>query len=292
MNIVNKEPILEGWSNDKKYCITDEKGERFLLRVSDAEQYDVKQSEFIMMQRVASLGIPMCLPIEFGICEEGVYSIQSWIDGESAEDMIPLLKDKEQYEYGLESGRILRRIHSIPAPDSQEDWTVRFNRKIDTKIKNYRECPIKYPNGQAFIDYISANRHLLIGRPQTYQHGDYHIGNMMIGRNRKLYIIDFNRNDYGDPWEEFNRIVWCAQKSSFFASGMVDGYFDSSVPIDFWKLLALYISSNTLSSVYWAIPYGETEVNIMMNQAEDVLAWFDNMTNTIPKWYLHDTSAE
>ena len=102
-----------------------------------------------------------------------------------------------------------------------------------------------YENGQAFIDYINDNRHLLKGRPQTYQHGDYHIGNMMIGRDGKLYIIDFNRNDYGDPWEEFNRIVWGAQKSPLFASGMVNGYFDHDVPMEFWKLLALYISSNT-----------------------------------------------
>ena len=35
MNIVCGEPILEGWSSDKKYCITDEKGARFLLRISD-----------------------------------------------------------------------------------------------------------------------------------------------------------------------------------------------------------------------------------------------------------------
>ena len=292
LNITSREPILDGWSNDRKYCITDEKGERFLLRVSDAEQHDAKQSEFIMMQRVASLGIPMCLPIEFGICEEGVYSILSWIDGESAEDMMPLLTDKEQYEYGIESGRILRRIHSIPAPSSQEDWSARFNRKIDTKIRNYDECQIKYPNGQAFIDYINANRHLLNGRPQTYQHGDYHIGNMMIDRDGKLYIIDFDRNDYGDPWEEFNRIVWCAQKSSCFASGMVDGYFDRDVPIDFWKLLALYISSNTLSSLYWAAPYGKTEVNTMLNQAEEVLIWFNNMADTIPTWYKHDMAVE
>ena len=176
MNIVNKKPILKGWSNDKKYCITDENGEQFLLRISDISLYDEKRSEFMMMQRVASLEIPMCKPIEFGICEEGVYSVQSWINGESAEDLIPLLQPREQYTYGLEAGRILRRIHSIPAPESQEEWAVRFNRKIDTKIRNYVECSIKYPNGQAFIDYISANRHLLNGRPQTYQHGDYHIG--------------------------------------------------------------------------------------------------------------------
>ncbi|MCR5262670.1 MAG: phosphotransferase, partial [Clostridiales bacterium] len=180
LNIINKEPILKGWSDDKKYCVTDEKGTRFLLRISDISQYDAKRSEFMMMRRVASLGVPMCLPIEFGICGEGVYSIQSWIDGETAEDLIPLLTDKEQYDYSLEAGRILIRIHSIPAPSSQEDWAERFNRKMDAKISKYNDCPIKYPKGQVFIDYINANRHLLDGRPQVYQHGDYHIGNMMI----------------------------------------------------------------------------------------------------------------
>ena len=288
MKIVNREPILEGWSSDKKYCITDEKGARFLLRISDITQYDTKQSEFMMMQRVAALGIPMCLPIEFGICEEGVYSIQSWIDGESAENLIPLLPSNEQYEFGFEAGRILHKIHSISAPASQEDWAVRFNRKIDIKIKKYDECPIKYPKGKAFIDYINSNRHLLNGRPQVYQHGDFHIGNMMVDRNGDLCIIDFNRNDYGDPWEEFNRIVWCVQKSPLFATGMVNGYFGSAVPMDFWKLLALYISSNTLSSVYWAIPFGESEVKTMLNQAEEVLTWYADMSNPIPTWYLHE----
>ena len=248
MKYIAKEPINKGWSSDKKYCVTDEKGTRYLLRVSDIAQYDTKQSEFNMMKQVYSLGVPMCQPIEFGVCEEGVYSIQSWIDGVDAEEVISDQSDTEQYVYGLEAGRILRRIHSIPAPETQEDWESRFNRKMDCKIRRYGECPVKYENGQAFIDYINENRHLFKNRPQVYQHGDYHIGNMMIDRKGQLHIIDFNRNDYGDPWEEFNRIVWCAQSSPLFASGMVNGYFDGHVPQEFWRLLALYISSNTLSS--------------------------------------------
>lgn len=285
MRFVTKEAINKGWSGDKKYCVTDENGTRYLLRVSDIVQHDTKQSEFNMMKQVAALGVPMCQPIEFGTCEDGVYSIQSWIDGVDAEQVISDYSDTEQYVYGLEAGRILKKIHSIPAPVTQQDWEIRFNRKIDYKIKKYGECPIKYENGRAFIDYINANRHLLKNRPQVYQHGDYHIGNMMIDRNGQLHIIDFNRNDYGDPWEEFNRIVWCAQKSPLFASGMVNGYFDGDVPPDFWKLLALYISSNTLSSVYWAIPFGQDEVNTMLNQAGEVLSWYDNMRNAVPTWY-------
>ena len=286
MNFVTKEPINKGWSSDKKYCVTDENGTRYLLRVSDIAQHDTKQSEFNMMKQVASFGVPMCQPIEFGTCDEGVYSIQSWIDGDDAEEIMSAQSDTEQYVYGLEAGRILRKIHSIPAPETQEDWEIRFNRKMDYKIKKYGECPIKYENGQAFIDYINENRHLLKDRPQVYQHGDYHIGNMMIDRNGKLHIIDFNRNDYGDPWEEFNRIVWCAQKAPLFASGMVNGYFDGDVPLEFWKLLALYISSNTLSSVYWAIPFGQDEVDTMLKQAKEVLSWYDNMRNPIPTWYF------
>ena len=209
MKFVTKEPINKGWSSDKKYCVTDENGTQYLLRVSDMAQHETKQSEFNMMKQVASFGVPMCQPIEFGTCEDGVYSIQSWIDGEDAEQVMSSYSDTEQYVYGLEAGRILRKIHSIPAPATQEDWEIRFN-----------------------------------------------------------------------------RIVWCAQKAPLFASGIVNGYFDDNVPMGFWRLLALYISSNTLSSVYWAIPFGQDEVNTMLNQAKEVLSWYDNMRNPVPTWYF------
>ncbi len=285
MNFTTKSPIHKGWSGDKKYCVTDESGTRYLLRISDIAEHDKKAAEFRMMQAVSALGVPMCLPIEFGTCEDGVYSLQSWIDGEDAEEVISRYSDTEQYGYGLEAGRILRKIHSIPAPATVEDWESRFNRKMDRKIQKYTECSLKYDNGQALIDYIAQNRHLLRGRPQTYQHGDYHIGNMMIDRDGKLNIIDFNRNDFGDPWEEFNRIVWCAGVAPAFATGMVDGYFDGAVPLEFWRLLALYIASNTLSSLPWAVPFGEGEIATMQNQAKEVLEWYDGMKDPIPSWY-------
>jgi len=286
VKFITKEPINKGWSSDKKYCVTDENGAKYLLRVSNITQHDTKQSEFNMMKQVSSLGVPMCQPIEFGTCDEGVYSIQSWIDGEDAEVVISGCSDTEQYAYGFEAGGILRKIHSIPAPATQEDWETRFNRKMDYKIKRYGECPIKYENAQAFIDYINENCHLLKNRTQVYQHGDYHIGNMMIDRSGNLHIIDFNRNDYGDPWEEFKSITWCAQASPLFASGMVNGYFDNNVPMDFWKLLALYISLGTIASLPWAIPYGEGEVQTMKTLANEVLSWYDNMRNPIPTWYF------
>ena len=282
---ISKEPIEKGWSGDKKYCVINQQGGKFLLRISPAEQFESKKVEFEYMQKTAALNIPMCKPLDFGICEEGVYSVQSWIDGVDAEEYIPHLPPETQYDYGFEAGTILKKIHTIPAPETAEDWEIRFNRKADRKIKMYTDCPLKYENGQAFIDYIQTHRHLLANRPQSFQHGDYHIGNMMIGTDKQLYIIDFNRCDFADPWEEFNRIVWCAQAAPRFAAGMVDGYFAKTVPMEFWELLALYISSNTLSSLPWAIPFGEKEIQTMTNQANEVLSWYDNMKNPVPTWY-------
>ena len=150
----------------------------------------------------------------------------------------------------------------------------------------YGASPLKYENGgEAFLAYLTENRHLLKGRPQTYQHGDYHIGNFMIDRAGSLTVIDFEKQDVGDPWEEFNRIVWSAQAAPAFASGMVDGYFNGDVPMVFWRLLALYICSNTLGSLPWAIPFGEKEIQVMRKQAADILKWYDGMRNVIPGWY-------
>ena len=75
------------------------------------------------------------------------------------------------------------------------------------------------------------------------------------------------------------------EDAPLFATGMVNGYFSNDVPIPFWELLALYISSNTLSSVPWAIPFGQSQIQVMINQAKDVLSWYENMTKSIPTWY-------
>ena len=285
-NIIHTTPIDKGWSGDQKFCAVTTDGQKYLLRISPAERLERKRWEYEKMQEVAQLGVPMCQPLEFGTCNQGVYAIQSWVDGEDAESSILSMEQDRQYRYGLDAGRILARMHSIPAPADAPEWERRFNAKIDRKIAMYENCALKYQSGgDAFMEYIVQNRQLLAGRPQSYQHGDYHIGNMMIDQKGKLMIIDFEKQDYGDPWEEFNRIVWSAQAAPAFASGMVDGYFGGTVPEKFWRLLALYICSNTLGSLPWAIPFGEKEIQVMQHQAAQVLAWYNGMKNVVPSWY-------
>jgi serine/threonine-protein kinase len=243
-----------------------------------------------MMQQIATLDIPMCLPIEFGICDDGVYAMHSWINGEDLETVLPmssetLLSEKEQYALGLQAGKIAKKIHTIPISKPQEDWAVIFNRRIDMIIQEYNTCSLHFDGDHHVFAYIEKNRHLLKNRSQCYLVGDYNVMNMMY-EDGELRIIDFERYDIGDPWDEFNCIVWSAIASPHFTSGQLHGYFDGEPPMEFFKLLAVYTTILLLSLITsWAITseYGR---NVTLKLSEDVLKWYDNMHNPVPTWYI------
>ena len=290
MEFISKIVINQGWSDDKKYCVTEKNYQKYFLRVCNKEKLNSKKFEFNMMQKIASLGVPMCKPIKLELSGNEVHSMYEWIEGKDARGTILTYSVKQQYTYGVEAGRILQKIHSISITGAREDWENFFNQKIDDKISKYKECPIQYENGQIFIEFLNANRELLKDRPWVFQHGDYHIGNFIIGEEHEIFVIDFDRFDFGDPWEEFNHIVWSAQVSTPFASGMIDGYFDNEVPDLFWKLLALYITTNIVGALPWAISYGDEEISVIQNQAKEILEWYDYMNQIIPSWYLNKKS--
>ncbi len=158
--------IGKGWSGDIKYHVTSKDGLDYLLRISPLDQYGTRKIEFETMEQIAALGIAMSRPISFGICDQGVYSLQGWIDGRDADEAIPHSPPSLQYAYGIKAGIILKTIHSIPAPADLKSWKVRFDSKIDRKLQLYSDCPIKFENDDVLLDYIHENRHLIDNRPQ------------------------------------------------------------------------------------------------------------------------------
>ncbi|MGG4217991.1 phosphotransferase family protein [Paenibacillus jamilae] len=284
----NVQEIHKGWSNDNKYYIQTADGRELLLRISDIAQYDKKKREFESVKKLHHIeNILMSRPLDFGICNNGqlVYSLFTWVNGEDAEGVIPTLNVEQQYQLGFQAGEVLAKLHEIHAEQDRVPWAEHYNAKINRYIRNFKSCGIPLKGADQTIGFIEQNRHLLDNRPQTFQHGDYHVGNMVVSPSGELGIIDFNRLDYGDPWEEFNRITWCAELSPLFASGRIHGYFNNNVPDLFFRLMALYIASNQLSSIPWAIPFGQEEVDDMVQRAEEILEGYDYFQTDIPKWY-------
>ncbi len=276
--------VNKGWSNDTKYKVIFGQ-EPYLLRVSAIRLKDRITKLFDIMYQLDKYSVPICSPIKMSVVDGDIHALYSWIDGHDLNDMIDDFDENEQYQLGIVSGNHLRTIHRIEVPNHLEPWSIRFNKKIDNKIKKYRESNLKVDEIELFIHYVNQKRYLLNDRPQCFQHGDYHVGNFMINDSNELKIIDFDRYDFGDPWEEFNRIVWSAQKAPSFASGMIDGYFEQQVPDTFWELLLLYISSNTISSLVWGLEISEAEYQVMVDQMHEILQWYDYLKISIPKWY-------
>ncbi len=281
--------INEGWSDDEKYYIETNNRHPFLLRISDALSLEKEQACYTALRELNHKNIPVSKLIDDGICndEKNTFRLFSWIEGVEARKLLGNFPKKKQYDLGVQSGIILKEIHEINCPPNQKSWREHYNQKIESKIKLYKNCGITSKNADKILTYIEKYRHLINDRPQTFHHGDYHIGNMLITPENNIAVIDFNRLDFGAPWEEFNRISWSASESPLFASGQINGYFDNEIPDDFFKLMALYIGVNQLGAIPWAIPYGAQQIEILVQQTEEILEWYDNFNRTIPRWYMH-----
>ncbi len=292
LGILSMERIEKGWSGETKYRIQARDGKAYLLRLSAAETALRKAEEISYMKELSSLDFRMSVPLYQGMLKDqsAVASLYTWVEGRDLDAALAGLSEKRQYETGLEAGRILALIHGISARSPQEDWLTRFSRKIDAKIKLYLEAGLNLPGAEKIISVLKEGKALLHGRPQSYHHGDFHAGNLLLSDNGELGVIDFNRFDFGDPWEEFNRIVWCAQASFPFAKGRIDGYFDGKIPDEFWPLLRVYIGNNLLASVAWAGQFGASEEKVMLRQYSEVMSWYDQMDALVPAWMFAYTA--
>ena len=280
-------PIDKGWSRDKKYYIESNSGERYLLRLADAKYSEAKQREYQVMAGVAKLGLNMSQPLDLGVCGEGqyVYTLLTWVEGLPLDEVVTTFSNEAQYKLGAKAGVILRTLHSIPAPPEQECWEQRMCRKIALHLEKYRACGIQVAGEEHAMQYIEQNLSLLAHRPQVFQHGDYHVGNLILTSDGSLGVIDFNRWDYGDPWEEFYKMMLFSRELSIpFAKGQLHGYFGGEAPDLFYRLLALYLADVILFSVVWAIPFGSDEVEGMVKRALMVMDDYATFRTHRPSW--------
>lgn len=284
---VKVKPITKGLSGDRKFYLETEEGNRFLARISDFSEYERKLSEYELLQKVSKTGVSMPLPIAFGRCtnENEIYTLLSWVDGEDAERVLPGLLDIEQYRLGVQAGKILKTLHDNSMMECSEDWMSRYFSVIEPRLEAYRSEGIPFDGSDLILNYLEDNKHLLLNRPQTLHHGDFHLGNLIINEKRQLSVINWDTADFeniGDPWYEFNRI---GTQIPAFASGQIDGYFENHVPEQFWRLLSFYLAASAITSIVWAKYFAPECMEEIMTLNQNIVRWYDGMKNPIPAWY-------
>jgi aminoglycoside phosphotransferase (APT) family kinase protein len=284
------EPINKGWTNEKKYYIETSDGRRLLLRIADASEYKHKKAQYAMLERISELDIPISHPVDFGLCDDdkNVYQLITWVDGEDVESVLPTMSKTEQYHFGLKAGRLLQKIHSIPAPEGTEDWDIYFNRMLRRELEAYHSrMELHSDFGEMIIEYFNENRDILGVRPQTFIHGDYNPGNLIIMPSGELGVIDFS-SSYGDPCWDIFKVAWRPTLFPHFYSGQIWGHFNSEPTLEFWNAYTHYFAFGALIALTGPQWVGLNDLEEGKSVVQNILTWSDNFKNPIPAWYLHN----
>ncbi len=280
--------IEKGMSGDRKYYVETTEGKKLLLRITEASNYETKKKDYDFLININKANLPVPKAIDFGMCEEGksVYMLLEWIEGNEAEKIVPNMVKEKQYSIGVKSGQILRGIHENSIlNDVEKDWYDRYFEVIQPRIEAYKNEGIPFEGAEYIPAFIERNKYLLHGRCQCNIHGDYHLGNLIINGNEEIFVIDWQTVDFegsGDPWVDFINI---GIEHPAFATGQIDGYFNHHVPEEFWRILALYLSTSAITSIVWAKYFAPDRLNSILELNKMILVWYDKMNDVIPSWY-------
>ena len=282
------ELLSKGWSTDKKYIIKTKAGEKLLLRIADGEAFEQKKKEYEIICKYAKLGFEMSKPVAFGLCDNGehTYILLTWVEGEDLESALPKLSKEEQYELGRSAGRILRQIHSIPVAACDMPEQTKKAKKL-LQLSRYEESGVRIANDETAVQYVKDNIDKLWLEQPVYLHGDFHPGNLILTPEKMLGVIDFNRWEVGDPYEEFYKLEsFGVEVSVPYCIGQIKAYFNDEVPMQFWETLAVYVAHASLFSIKWAEKFGQKEIDGMVRRCQAAMENYERFCKIVPSWYL------
>ncbi len=276
--------LNKGWSADAKW-IGIKGDQKHLIRISDISFLTRRQWEFEQIDRLYRQGWPVNQPLSFYTEESQVIAVYSYIEALDLEPNIHKLPVSMQYDMGFFAGEALLAIHSLPIQKDSVNQFERMSQKMLNYIDRYQQKKLSFPNDDKVIDYMKNHLSELSDRPLVFQHGDYHVGNMLLIEYQHTAIIDFNRCDIGDPYEEFIRAYFFSRKYSIpFVMGQLDGYFKHGIPKDFHRLMKLYMCHSMISALVWSTQFSIGQTETLRQFVEMVMDDYDQLTLDKPKW--------
>ncbi len=278
--------LTKGFSNDQKFVIDD----KYLIRLFPLEDADHRRKEFETINRLSSLSDFVPEAIEFGAQENlGLaYMVLTYLPGKDGDEALSSLTEKEQYQVGFQAGKELEKLHEYPAPEGIEPWNIFKKRKSDRYIEELKQLEdIDKEIINKLESYIKSNEYLMDGRPNRFQHDDFHPCNLIVEEKKFTGFIDFQRMDWGDPLHDLQKLGFFGIKVSVpFSIGAIDGYNGGGkISQEFWQLFALYSAMHVVSSFVWGKRMGDEQYDLLSRYAMDVLRDHDDFRENIPQWY-------
>lgn len=281
--------IHEGYSTDQKFIVSKIDGQKFLLRIFDLSQFESKQSEYHVLQKMDEYAVKCSRPVEIGKLRtlgKG-YMLLTFIEGLAAAKELPNYSEAEQFQLGVDAGKQLLKMHQFQAPIDVLPWYDRKLEKNKRYIDEYAKSGVEVKNDTKIITFIEKNIALMKHRPNLFQHDDFHVANIVVNEKKLVGIIDFERYDWGDPIHEFLKVGMFSREISIpFSIGQITGYHNNNEPEElFWRLYSLYLAMCVFSSIVWILKMKPDELNQMLDKVNTVLEDHQYFEKLKPFWY-------
>lgn len=289
---VSIDHIDKGYSRDEKWVMTTVSGEKYVLRFTDQDQYDKIKMQFELLSELRRHGVQCADPVNIGVIEakQQVYYVLSFIEGQEAKEIMSQLTEEQQYAIGVSAGQDLRNMHKYPAPSHIEPWEDRVIKKHHRYLTAYRKSGFSLKGDEKAAQFIAKHIDIVKGRPNQFQHDDFHLGNIIVNNHKYAGVIDFNNFDWGDPIHDFYKVaLFSRETSEAFSAGQINGYFDGNIPDDFWLLYSVYVAMSIFSSIMWVIKFDPGQMDEMIERLENVVKEHDYFNQIEPQWYARIT---
>lgn len=282
---LNIDLIDKNYLGDKKYYIREFIGKEYILEIYNKTYGNRKKDEFNFSKLLNNYMLYSTK--ENGECNNSrlVYSLFNYDKSIELSRYIDTLNKRQRYQLGYEAGKILSCIHRV-STIVRDDYNTCYYKRIKHVLNMFKECELKVENVEHIIEYIDHNISLLKNRPLCLLHGNYTIDNLSVSEtDYKIKVNNLNYYSIGDPWLDFSNIVYSAITSPDFAQGQIDGYFRDKIPNKFFRLSALYIATEQISKITWALAYGDENYKKTLGFASKIFNWYNNFMKTKPSWY-------
>ncbi|WGI63376.1 aminoglycoside phosphotransferase family protein [Escherichia coli] len=191
---ISFQPMTSGFSGDRTFLVITP-SEKLVLKLSDIQKYSSLKKKASIQQKLKNRGVICSEVMEVGVSAEQncTFRIFPFIEGEIARASIHLLTEEEQYEIGRRAGRDLSIMHTCDAPFYAAPWDKKVLAKHERYVHAYQSSGVTFSHDQFVLDFIQSHADAVKGRPNQFQHDDFHLGN--IDRHHHKSILQ-NTDEY------------------------------------------------------------------------------------------------
>lgn len=224
VKVTDWEPITGGYSRAMaRVWVEDSKGRQgYVVRSDPPPGHSIldtdRTAEWVVLTALHSSGaIPMPAPRWFDPTGEELGSPTIIVDMLDAPSLVALSRSSDESEYPSLSkrlGALAATIHTFdvsnlpPNLDVPTSWDDYIESRIQKWVDAERTHVDTNPTMRLIASWLRANKPPPV--PLGLVHGDFQIANVLVERNGRFSLIDWELAHVGDPREDLG---WCALAS-------------------------------------------------------------------------------